>query len=92
MARPKPKDLPDLSCRARPGAEFFLRATPGARRTALEAAPDGTLRARVTAPPEDGKANAAITALLAAALGVAPSRLTLIRGQTGREKTFRLDR
>lgn len=52
---------------------------------------DGGLRAYVTAVPEGGKANAAVQALLAAALGVAASGLTLVRGQTSRNKIFRLD-
>ena len=65
-----------------------MRVTPGARRTALTVE-DATLRVWVTAPPEDGKANAAVRDLLAAALGVAPTRLELIRGQTARDKVFR---
>ena len=46
---------------------------------------------RVTCVPEDGKANKAVTRLLAKALGVAPSRLVLIRGMTGRDKVFKVD-
>ncbi len=87
MARP---DVPDLTQLARPGAEITLRVTPRARREGVTMGADG-LRAAVTAPPEDGKANAAVQKLLARALGVAPSRLTLIRGATARVKTFRLD-
>lgn len=90
MARAKPKDLPDLSALARPGAEIALRVTPGARRNALQYGPGGSLRAWITAPPEDGKANAAVQALLAAALGVPASRLSLIRGHKARDKVFRL--
>lgn len=81
----------DLSHLARPGAEFVLRVTPRARRTAVEDGGDGVLRVRVTAPPENGRANAAVIAALAEALGVAKSRLTLLRGTTGRDKRIRLD-
>ncbi len=91
MSRPKQRDFPDLSAHATDGALFHLRATPGARRNALEAQPDGTLRAWVRAPAEDGKANAAIASLLAAALGVAPSRIALIKGHSTRDKLFRLE-
>lgn len=75
---------------ARPGACFALRVTPSARRALLEIR-DGVIRCAVTVPPEDGKANAAVAAALARALGVAPSRLELLRGETSRDKVFRLD-
>lgn len=87
MARPRG---PDLSARAQPGAEFALRVTPRAGRNALTET-DGQLRAQVTAVPEDGRANRAVQALLAEALGVARTRLSLIRGATSRDKLFRLD-
>jgi hypothetical protein len=45
----------------------------------------------VTVVPEDGKATAAVVKLLAKALGVAKTRLTLLRGETSRDKLFRLD-
>lgn len=79
-----------LAHRATPGAEIAVRVTPKAARNAVEEA-DGGLRVYVTAAPEDGKANKAVTKLLANALGVAKSRLTLTRGATARDKTFRLD-
>ena len=75
---------------AAPGAVLSVRVTPRAAHNAVEETPDG-LRIAVTAPPENGKANQAVTKLLATALGVAKSRLTLIRGATARDKFFRLD-
>lgn len=84
-------DVPDLSALAVPGAVLALRATPGARRNAVEMGPDGALRAFVTALPTDGAANDALRRLLARALGVAPTRLTLIHGASARDKRFRLD-
>ncbi|MFN4160137.1 MAG: DUF167 domain-containing protein [Gemmobacter sp.] len=83
--------MTDLSARAIPGSIFALRVTPGVRRNALVQAEDGSLRAHVTAPPEDGRANAAVQVLLAKALRVAKTRLTLLRGSTARDKLFRLD-
>lgn len=82
--------MPDLSAQAEPGAEFALRVTPRASRNQLTCE-DGQLRALVTAVPEDGRANKAVTELLAEALGVAKSRLVLVRGATARDKVFRLD-
>lgn len=91
MARPK-TDLPEAEAvRALLDGEARLavRVTPGARSESLEIA-EGRLLAKVRAKPEDGKANAAVAGLLAEALGVASSRLELLRGATSREKQFRL--
>ena len=82
--------MTDLAHLAVPGTEIALRVTPKASRNVIVVAEDG-LRAYVTVVPEDGKANAAVAKLLAKALGVAKSRLTLVRGQTARDKVFRLD-
>lgn len=82
-------DLPDLSALATPGAQIAVRVTPNARREALEAGPP--IRIAVTVVPEDGRATAAAQALLARAMGVAKTRLTLVRGAKARDKVFRLD-
>ncbi|WP_095588465.1 DUF167 domain-containing protein [Actibacterium ureilyticum] len=81
--------MPDLTHLAHPGTEIALRATPKASRNALVQDENG-LRAYVTAPPEDGKANAAVVKLLAKATGVPKSRLELIRGANARDKVFRV--
>lgn len=75
-----------LAC---PGAEFALRVTPGASR-ALIVIEGGVMRAYVLAQPTEGQANAAVQVLLAKALGVAKTRLDLIRGAKSRDKVFRL--
>ncbi len=74
---------------ARPGAEIAVRVVPRASRNHIALA-GGTLRVQVTAPPEGGKATAAVQKLLAHALGVAKSRLELQRGATSRDKVFLL--
>ena len=66
-----------------------VRVTPGAKTEGLELA-EGRLSAKVRAKPQDGKANEAVRMLLASALGLAPSRLELLRGATSREKQFRI--
>lgn len=66
-----------------------VRVTPGAKVELLEIAASG-LQAKVRAKPEDGKANEAVRDLLSRALGLAPSRLSLLRGATSREKMFRV--
>lgn len=84
------RDLPDLSDLALPGTEIALRVTPKASRNGLSRDETG-IRVSVTTVPEDGKATAAVRKILAKALGIAPSRLTLVRGATARDKVFRID-
>lgn len=64
-----------------------MRVRPGASRDKVVQEPEG-LKIYVTAIAEKGKANAAVQKLLAKHLGLAPSRLSLIKGDKGREKTF----
>jgi uncharacterized protein YggU (UPF0235/DUF167 family) len=45
----------------------------------------------VTAPPVDGKANAALCSLLANAAGVAASKVEVVRGASSRDKVVRVD-
>lgn len=49
------------------------------------------MQARVSAPPVDGKANKALRRLVAKRLGVAPSRVTLVRGERSREKLLEVE-
>lgn len=48
------------------------------------------LKARVRAPPEDGKANSALEALIANALGIAKSKVRVARRQTARMKLLEI--
>lgn len=86
MARPT---LPDLSALAVTGTAFAVRVTPNARHAGLE--PGTPIRISVTEVPEDGRATAAAQEMLARALGVAKTRLVLVRGATSRDKMFRLE-
>lgn len=49
---------------------------------------DGVLQAKVAAPPVDGKANQALCRLVAKRAGVAPSRVSVIRGEKSRQKVL----
>ena len=82
--------MTDLSHLAQPGASFAIRVTPGARRAGVEMT-DGVIRISVSAPPEAGRATEAARVALAEALGVAKTRLTLVRGTKSRDKLFQLD-
>jgi uncharacterized protein YggU (UPF0235/DUF167 family) len=61
---------------------------PRARRNALDLSPSGTLKAAVTAAPEDGKATAAVIALLAGAWRLPKSAISLKQGAASRDKVF----
>lgn len=91
MARPRTELPPPAAIRALADGEgrLAVRVTPGARSETL-GIEEGRLLAKLRAKPEDGQANAALIRLLARALGLAPSRLTLIRGTTSREKMVRI--
>jgi uncharacterized protein (TIGR00251 family) len=67
-----------------------VRVVPRAKRPGLERRADGVLVARVTAPPVDGKANAAVCELIAKEYGVPKSRVSVVRGQTARDKVVRI--
>lgn len=66
-----------------------VRVTPKAARNRL-VIDAGTARVYVTAVPEDGKATAAVVKLLAKELGIAKSRITLLRGAKDRTKVFQI--
>jgi uncharacterized protein YggU (UPF0235/DUF167 family) len=73
-----------------PGLRLCLRVTPKSRSDAISAIEDGPeglrLKIKVRAAPEKGKANAAVLALLAEAWAVSPSAVSLLLGETGRDK------
>ena len=50
-----------------------------------------SLKVRITAPPVDGKANAHLIKLLAKAFGVAKSRVSVVAGDSGRQKRVNIN-
>lgn len=70
------------------GARFDARVTPRASRNAVEGVRDGRLVVRVTAPPVDAAANAAVIALLAETLDIAKRHIALVSGERSRTKSF----
>jgi uncharacterized protein (TIGR00251 family) len=70
------------------GCILPVHAQPGARKAGIVGEHAGALKVAVTAPPEDGRANKALVELLAKKLGLKRSQVTLLSGQTSREKQF----
>jgi len=75
----------------REGSLLRVRVQPRASRTEIVGwRADGTLSVRVSAAPVEGAANTAVGVLLAGALGVRPSAVTVVHGERGRDKTIRV--
>ncbi|WP_027169136.1 DUF167 family protein [Mesorhizobium sp. WSM3224] len=77
------------------GIDLYVRLTPKAaldRIDGVETAADGRshLKARVRAVPENGAANAALERMMAKALGVPASAVSVVAGGTARLKTLRV--
>jgi hypothetical protein len=68
-----------------------VHVTPKSGRDEIVGWRGGELSVRVTAPPEGGKATAAVSALVASALGVPKGAVRVVRGQTSRHKQLEID-
>ena len=68
-----------------------LKVVPGASKSDLAGKHGDAIKVRLSAPPVDGKANAALVVFLAAKLGVAKSAVRVIAGDTSRLKLVEVD-
>ena len=72
-------------------ARVELTVSPGAARSGLVGRHGGGWRARVAAPPEGGRANRELVALLAKALGVRRDQVAVVAGRAGRRKLVEVE-
>jgi len=72
------------------GIVLPVRAQPGARKAGILGVRAGALRVAVTAPADDGRANAALVELLRDVLALKRSQVELLGGFKSRDKTFLL--
>jgi uncharacterized protein YggU (UPF0235/DUF167 family) len=73
-------------------ARLRVRVHPGARRPGLVGRmADGSVKVAVAEPPEGGRANRAVETALAAALGVARSRVRVVGGAAARLKQVEIE-
>jgi uncharacterized protein (TIGR00251 family) len=63
-----------------------VKVKPGSREEELSELEDGSWLARVKAPPVDGKANAAVIALVARHFGLRKAQVNIKSGASGRQK------
>jgi uncharacterized protein len=71
--------------------QLRVRVTARASRDELAGLKGGVLHVRVSAPPVDGKANQAVTRLIAKALGVGRTSVTVVKGERSRDKVVAIE-
>jgi uncharacterized protein len=76
---------------AEPSTRLRLRVSPGARKTQLAGRHGDAWKVRVSAPPEDGRANAAVVDLLAERLGLPRRSVSIVSGLASRDKVVKMD-
>jgi uncharacterized protein (TIGR00251 family) len=72
-------------------ARLSVRLTPRAARDEVGGFEEETLRVRVAAPPVDGRANEALTRLLASKLRVSRGAVRVVAGETSRLKIVAIE-
>jgi uncharacterized protein len=72
-------------------AEIKVRVIPRARRDEIGGERGDLLLIRLTAPPVDGAANAALCRLVARRAGGPARRVSIVRGKTSRDKVVRVE-
>ncbi len=73
------------------GVEIAVKVVPGASRDRIVGPLGDDLKIQVAAPPEKGRANAAVVRLLAEALGVSENKVSVVAGPTSPRKTVRVE-
>ena len=72
-------------------ADVRVRVQPRAKREGVGEWRGDAVVVRVSAPPVDGRANVAVCKVVAQAVGVPPTKVSVIRGHTSRDKTLRVE-
>lgn len=67
------------------------RLQPRASKDEIVGLQGDRLKIRITAPPVDGKANQHLIALVSRWFGTPKSAISLLQGETGRQKTLRIE-
>ena len=70
---------------------LHIKVTPNASRNEILGFTDGVLQVKIAAPPVRGKADRELTSFLSQALGVSKSSISIVKGQTSRNKVITID-
>lgn len=73
------------------GVTIRVKVVPGAKREQIAGVLGDRLKIKVSAPPEGGKANAAICAIIAKTLGVKAGAVSVVSGMVSPEKVVRVE-
>jgi len=74
-----------------PDALLAVRVQPRAKRDEVVGERAGAVVIRISAPPVDGKANTAVCRFVAERAGVPRSAVSVVRGQSARDKVLRVE-
>jgi uncharacterized protein (TIGR00251 family) len=72
-------------------AVISIKVVPGSKKNRVVGKYGDAIKVQVSAPPEGGKANQAVIALLVEALGVRPQQISITRGHTQPRKTVQIE-
>ena len=68
--------------------KITVKVNPNARENSIKQVETSIFEVKVSVPPEKGKANQKVIELLSKELKIAKSRISLIKGETSKEKLF----
>jgi uncharacterized protein (TIGR00251 family) len=68
-----------------------VKVTPNARQNEVTAFTEGVLSVKIAAPPVQGKANRELIIFLSRLLGVSKSSVSIVKGETSRNKVIAVD-
>lgn len=72
------------------GVRMEVKVQPRSSRNQVAGVQNGALKIKLTAPPVDGEANAALIDFLAAYLHLPRKDITLVKGETSRHKLLEI--
>ena len=73
------------------GIQFAAAIQPRASRNKILGIHNHCLKIKLTSPPVDGAANQACIKFLAKAFGISPSRVSIVKGETSKNKTIQFE-
>lgn len=73
------------------GIQFAATIQPRSSKNSISGLHNNTLKIRLTSPPVEGAANRLCIKYLAEFLDISPSRVSIVQGLTGRNKTIRIE-